>query len=83
MIDIDVEEFTAESAVDAGLIAAVQRGDCVINGSYKLCKDGFLKFTQNNFVFNDKVGGLRVGKFKTAHELMIFCQKYNESQDID
>ena len=79
MIDTEVEKFTAESAADAGLIQAVQRDDCVINGSYILMKDGFLKLTQNNFVFNDRSGGLRVGKFADTAELINFAKKVADS----
>lgn len=76
MIDIELEKFTADSAIEAGLIEAVQRGDCVINGSYKLSTDGYLEFNQNNFVFTDKSGGLRLGKFDGDVELMTFAEKF-------
>lgn len=76
MIDTEVEKFTATGAIEAGLIEAVQRGDCVVNGSYRLSKDGYLKFGQNNFVFTDKSGGLRVGRFADSCQLMNFCEEY-------
>lgn len=75
MINVEVEKFTAESAVGAGLIEAVQREDCVVNGSYNLSADGYLEFNQNNFVFKDKKGGLRVGKFADTAELINFSRQ--------
>ena len=63
MIDLEFEQFTAQSAVDAGLIEAVKRGETKITGSYELTADGFLNYEQNNFVFKDKFGNLRCGRF--------------------
>ena len=63
MIDLQVELFTAQTAVDAGLIEAVKRGEVKITGSYELTQDGFIQYQQNNFVFKDKFGNLRCGKF--------------------
>ena len=64
MINFKEELFTAQTAVDAGLIEAIKRGEVKITGSYELTPDGFLLYQQNNFVFTDKFGNLRCGKFK-------------------
>lgn len=70
MIDLQVELFTAQTAVDAGLIEAIKRGEAKINGSYELTSDGFLQYEQNNFLFKDKFGNLRAGKFiDTFHDI--------------
>ena len=75
MIDTKLENFTAAEAADAGLIDAVNRGEVKISGTYELTpKD--LTFEQNNFVFNDKFGVLRVGNFNDAAELMKFWEMY-------
>ena len=83
MIDTEVEKFTSTEAIIAGLIEAVQRGDCVISGSYSLSDDGYLNFKQNNFVFTDKYGGLRVGKFADNYQLMEFCEEFSKLHNID
>ena len=70
MIDLIVEKFTAKTAVDTGLIEAMKSGDVKITGSYELTKDGFLNYQQNNFVFKDKFGNLRCGRFiDTFHDI--------------
>ena len=61
---MQVEVFTAESAVEAGLIEAVKSGATRITGSYELTRDGAIEFNQNEFTFVDKNGNLRCGKFK-------------------
>ena len=63
MIDLEFEQFTAQSAVDAGLIEAIKRGKTKITGSYEVTADGFLNYEQNNFLFTDKTGKLRCGRF--------------------
>ena len=63
MIDLEFEQFTAQSAVDAGLIEAIKRGEAKITGSYEVTADGFLIYEQNNFLFTDKTGKLRCGRF--------------------
>lgn len=83
MIDTKFEKFTATSAIEAGLIEAVQRGDCVVNGSYRLSKDGYLELGQHNFVFTDKSGGLRVGRFADSYQLMNFCEEFSKLHGID
>lgn len=83
MIDTEVEKFTSTEAISAGLIEAVQRGDCVISGCYSLSDDGYLSFKQNNFVFTDKYGGLRVGKFADNYQLMEFCEEFSKLHNID
>ena len=63
MIDLEFEQFTAQSAADAGLIEAIKRGETKITGSYEVTADGFLIYEQNNFLFTDKTGKLRCGRF--------------------
>ena len=70
MHDLKFEQFTAQSAVVAGLIEAIKRGETKITGSYELTADGFLIFAQNNFSFIDKSGKLRLGRFAdTFHDI--------------
>ena len=83
MIDLELEKFTASCAIDAGLVDAVQRGDCVINGSYSLSDDGYLEFKQNNFVFTDKHGGLRLGKFADNYQLLNFCEQFSKLRGVN
>lgn len=85
MIDLQVELFTAQAAVEAGLIDAIKRGETKITGSYEFTRDGFLNFEQRNFVFKDKFGNLRCGKFtETFHdiaELHLFAALFLESKN--
>lgn len=83
MIDTEVEKFTSTEAINAGLIEAVQRGETIIQGSYSLSDDGYLNFKQNNFVFTDKYGGLRAGKFADNYQLMEFCEEFSKLHGID
>lgn len=70
MKDLQIELFTAQTAVDAGLIEAIKRGETKITGSYELTADGFLQYEQNNFIFKDKFGNLRCGRFtETFHDI--------------
>lgn len=73
MIDTQLETFTAAEAVKAGLIDAVNRGEVKISGTYELTPRD-LTFEQNNFVFKDSSGFLRVGNFTDAAELMKFWE---------
>ena len=72
MIDTETELFTAVEAVEVGLPEAIYRGETKIEGSYELGKDLELRYKQRNFVFTDKFGGLRTGKFKDSEELLNF-----------
>ncbi len=81
-IDTKFEKFTATGAIEAGLIEAVQRGDCVVNGRYRLSKDGYLELGQKNFVFIDKSGGLRVGRFADRYQLMNFCKEFTAYESL-
>ena len=72
MVDLEIEEFTAEEADKAGLADAVRRGEVKINGKYELTPQGNLQYDQNNFVFTDKFGNLRAGSFKDVGELLEF-----------
>lgn len=83
MIDMPIEEFTAEEAVDAGLIDAIKSGVTKIAGSYELTPDGFLNFKQKPFTFKDKFGSLRCGKFKEyfhdISEITLFASLFIEA----
>lgn len=76
MIDTQLEEFTAAEAVSIGLIEAIKRGEAKVSGTYELLPEGGIKFDQNNFLFKDKWGELRVGSFKDADELQSFWDKF-------
>ena len=75
MVDLEIEEFTAEEADKAGLTEALKRGEVKINGAYEVTVNG-ITFDQNNFVFTDKNGNLRAGRFKDANELLEFEMYY-------
>ena len=75
MVDLEIEEFTADEADKAGLTEALKRGEVKINGMYELTVNG-ITFDQNNFVFTDKNGNLRAGRFKDANELLEFEMCY-------
>ena len=62
MITQEIEIFTAEQAAAAGLNEAIKRGETRFEGSYE-CGKGVFTFKQQNFVFTDKFGSLRVGRF--------------------
>lgn len=72
MIDTELEEFTAAEAINAGLATAVMEGSAKVSGTYEMKPDGVVEFEQNNFVFNDKYGKLRVGRFKSNSQLKVF-----------
>ena len=75
MVDLEIEEFTAEEADKAGLTEALKRGEVKINGMYELTVNG-ITLDQNNFVFTDKNGNLRTGRFKDTNELLEFEMYY-------
>ena len=75
MIDIPFEEMTAAEAVNAGLIDALKNGEVKISGTYEITAEGKIEYDQNNFVFKDKGGYLRLGKFKDTVELTEFATK--------
>ena len=68
--DMVLEEFTADEVEDLGLGEAIKQGAAKISGTYELSKDGERIFTQNNFLFRDKYGTLRLGRFKSTNELL-------------
>ena len=78
MIDVEVGTYTAMGAIEEGLIEAVQRGEAIVEGSYKIDSDGYLKLKQRNFTFTDKNGNLRVGKFADTYQLMKFCEEFHK-----
>lgn len=79
MIDTKIEEFTSAGAVEAGLIEAIKRGEAKVSGTYELLPEGGIKFEQNNFLFKDKWGELRVGSFESANVLLEFWEKFEEA----
>lgn len=72
MINTKLEEFTSVDAINAGLIEAVKDGSAKISGTYEMQPNGVVDFNQNNFVFNDKLGALRVGRFKSSRDVIHF-----------
>lgn len=74
MITNELEYFTAKQAVDEGLYEAIKRGETVVAGYYEYGKDGELDFKQQNFVFKDKSGTLRIGKFHNADNVLEFLE---------
>lgn len=76
MNDLEFEQFTAQSAVEAGLIEAIKRGEAKITGSYELTADGFLVYEQNNFLFTDKTGKLRCGRFVEIFHDIVEVNKF-------
>lgn len=72
MVDLKIEEFTAEDAAEAGLVEVIKSGVVEISGVYELTPSGEIDYDQNNFVFKDKDGNLRAGRFKDNDELLNF-----------
>lgn len=77
MLDTRAENFTAEEAIETGLIEALKRGETKITGSYSLSKDG-LKINQQKFSFKDSDGFLVIGKFADDEELWKFWLRFSE-----
>ena len=83
MIDNEMETFTAAEARSAGLIESIKRGETIVEGYYTLTAKG-LMFNQRAFVFKDKLGNLRVGRFKDDRELLeIGNENTDESEHIN
>ena len=74
MIDTKVETFTAAEAFFAELDKAIERGETVITGTYRVDAGNISdsNFKQSNFTFKDARGNLRVGKFADDNELIEF-----------
>ena len=83
MIDAEVEKFTATGAIEAGLIDAIKRDGTSVEGHYKISKDGDLTLRQRNFMFVDKAGNTRCGKFVDNYQLMNFCEEFSKMQGGD
>ena len=81
MINVELEEFTAAEAVDAGLIEAIKKGIAAVKGTYELKSEGGVELDQYNFIFNDKFGTLRLGNFKTQDDILDFWKLYNEADN--
>ena len=80
MIDNEIEIFTAAEARESGLIEAIRLGACKVEGTYELTADG-LRFNQRAFVFKDKYGTLRVGRFKDDRALLEVGNVYPNEQE--
>lgn len=74
MITNEVEYFTAKQAIDEGLCDAIKRGETIVAGYYEYNKSGEIDFKQQNFVFKDKNGSLRIGKFHDADAVLEFME---------
>ena len=72
MITDEVELFTADKAVELELYDAIKRGETEFGGRYKCTKNRRLEFRQQAFIFTDKHGNLRIGKFIDDDELISF-----------
>ena len=80
MITNETEVFTSNQAIQLELYEAIKRGETKFSGHYELNKDGNLDFKQQNFVFKDKRGNLRVGKFRDADEVLEFMDYIRERE---
>ena len=78
MIDTSVENFTADEAIETGLIEAIKCGETKVAGSFSLDKNG-LKINQQKFCFKGSDGFFCAGKFVSNDELWNFFEKYAES----
>ena len=56
------------------MVEAVKRGETKISGSYELMANGEVKIEQKNFMFKNKNGELRVGRFKNGNEVLRFFE---------
>ena len=81
MITNEVEQFTAQTAIKAELYDAIKRGETKFAGYYELSKNGDFSFKQQNFIFTDVNGNLRVGRFETADEVLNFMSYIKERED--
>lgn len=81
MIDTSVENFTAQEAIESGLIEAIERGETKIEGNYLIEKGKGLKITQRKFGFTDEGRCWRVGKFASDDELFKFWEAYEEKNE--
>ena len=72
MITNETEFFTADEARELELYEAIKRGETKFSGRYEVSKNNTLDFKQQNFVFTDNRGNLRVGKFRDIDEVLKF-----------
>ena len=75
MIDKKLERLSAEEAVKAGLIDALQKGEVKIEGIYSIGKDCKIDFKQKNFFFRDKTNEVRLVKFADNVEVLKFWER--------
>ena len=80
MLNIEVEELTAQEAADLGLIDAIKRGELEVEGSYKLTTSGDIVFNQKKFIFKDKTGNNHCGKFATDLDIVDFWELFTKSE---
>lgn len=82
MVDMGVEKFSAQGAIDAGLIDAIKSGVAKVSGTYEVGTDCKLSFASKVFNFIDKSGNLRLGKFEDTELInfweMLSDENYNE-----
>lgn len=83
MIDKEVENFSADEAVEAGLIDALKNGDTKIEGFYSIGKECKVDFHQKKFFFTDKNNEVRLAKFADNVELLKFWEKLGESEETE
>ena len=81
MITNETEFFTSEEAVKLDLYDAIKNGETKFAGQYELSKDGDFEFNQQSFVFKDKRGNLRVGKFTDVDEVLKFMEYIREREE--
>ena len=80
MITNELEYFTAQEAIKAGLYDAIKRGESKFSGHYELSKDGNFDIKQQNFVFKDTNNNLRIGKFRDVDEVLDFMSYIRERE---
>ena len=81
VISNKTEFFTAKEAVKLELYDAIKRGETKFEGHYELSREGDFGFNQKNFVFKDKRGNLRVGKFTDVDEVLKFMEYIREREE--
>ena len=80
MIEAETEYFSAKQAIQLELYDAIKRGETKFSGHYELVKEGDFNFKQQNFMFKDKNGNMRVGKFTDVDEVLKFMDYIRERE---
>ena len=81
MIPDEAELFTADEVIELELYDAIKRGETEFVGRYKCTKNKPFEFKQQTFIFTDKHGNLRIGKFIDNDELIAFMNYVMERED--